>query len=217
MDRCIKQLRALGDDVADLTGADANDQQNAMPLKVLDGRLLDDPSVRMWVHDMFVERGVTYRYRARIVFSNPLFMQFAQLAKSQEDLAKPHVIRSEFSEWSDQVEVPAERYYFVTGANTPDNVDRSSGARVELFTFSWGFWRKALARVQPGDRVEGVAKGTPDFTQLARQQLDGAGGAGAGNPNPGAPVPGPGGGGGGWLWGRRRWCRRRRAPAPGSR
>lgn len=191
MEQLQQRLVALGDDVKDLVPADPNVQvpQGTDTAKKSDGPLLEDASARLWAHDVFAERGKTYRYRARVVLSNPLFMQFTQVAESQADIAKSPTFRSEYSEWSEPVSVEREQYFFVTGANIPDSVDRTAGARVEMFVFSWGYWRRAASRLEPGDRVQGIARGVPDFSAIAKQLADG----GAANPtDPRAPAPGTG-------------------------
>ncbi len=192
MSRVLDELKKTGADVSDLMAVDPN----AAPIeptdpanRSADPMLLEDPAARLWLHDVFVDRGKTYRYRVRLVVSNPLFQQFTKLAGSQEDLAKPPILRSAFSEWSSPVTVEADRYFFVVGANTPDGLTRTSGARVELYTFSWGYWRKAATQIEPGDRIVATAKGVPNFAETYAKLL-----AVPANPdNPSVPpsVPAP--------------------------
>lgn len=207
LERILAELKNLGADTADLPMDNAGDGVDA-PIPTdpaasaskADGPLLDDPAVRLWVHDVRVARGKTYRYRLRPVFSNPLFMQFNQLSSEQQDMAKAPVVRGEYSEWSDPVTTEANQYYFVTGASVPGELQRVAGARVEIYTFAWGFWRRANAQIEPGDRVHGVAKGVPDFTKQAEAAKANA--PVPGQPNdPGAGNPAGGGAGGGVVGG----------------
>jgi hypothetical protein len=185
------QLRALGVNIPtdpNAQGAAGAGAAGAPGAKTAaEGPLLNDSNVRVWAHDVFVERGKTYRYRVRLALTNPYFGHGAAMVPEQaERLAKAGVTYTPASEWSDPVSVDPETYLFFTRANE-DNAQTgsSASAQAELFKFVWGRWRKATAQVEPGDRVAAEIK-APDYTQFLAQAAD--------PNNPGGQNPGGGGG-----------------------
>lgn len=156
--------------------------------------IFDQPEIQLWAHDVGVERGKTYRYRGTVVFNNPLFGKGAVMTAEQAEWARPTLARSEPSAWTDAVEVPAESYWFITGANEPGGpFGRAADARAEVFVFTLGYWRQGGVTIEPGDRIA-TEIAVPDAEKLAAM---------APAPDaPNAPVPGdrgapppPGGGG----------------------
>ena len=128
--------------------------------------LLENPSVKVWAHDVSVERGRTYRYQLRVVLNNPMFGQGNVMVPEQQQWASAPVVRSEPSAWSEPVKVDDESYFFIVGASAADaRVNRLASARAELFVFKWGRWRKADTSLEPGDRLEATVK-YPDFSVL---------------------------------------------------
>ena len=157
--------------------------------------LLENPAVRMWAHDVSVERGKTYRYRMTVVLSNPMFGQGNVMVPEQQAWSEVPVVRSTPSEWSEPIRVDDETYFFITSANAPDRLNRTSGAHAELFVFKWGRWRKGDSQLEPGDRLRADVKYPDISTVLAMLPMDPADGAQP--PIPGMADPAGGGGGGG--------------------
>lgn len=164
----------LGEILARLSGDQETDDQNPRDPAEPDDQepmdLLEQSQAEFWVHDVHVDRGATYRYRARVWVSNPFFGQGAALVDEQKPLAEQTYIPSEVSAWSEPVEVFGERYFFVDSA-TAESINplgRRTQARVDadLFEFRWGYWRLAKTEgIRPGDRIMGQAK-VPDLEPI---------------------------------------------------
>lgn len=118
---------------------------------------LDDPQRALWVHDLDVESGKTYRYRMTVVLNNPFFGRDAALTDDQVSLAASPLIHSEPSEWSEPIEVDRETYAFFVSASEGDQIG-GPRATVHLFGFYYGYWRRAVAPLEPGDTVVGEAR-----------------------------------------------------------
>ena len=200
-----KRLRDLGENVGGTPDANV-DQKPKQPAEVA---LLDNPSVRVWAHDVFAERGQTYRYKTVVLLTNPYFGHAAAMLPEQAPLAKSPVARSAASEWSDPVHVEPETYWFVTSASSDDAITRVATAKAEVYQFKWGFWRRGSATLEPGDSIEAEIK-IPDLSKLAAAMpqpqgqppapppgIDpppGSGGSGKGRPGSGGTPGGRGGG-----------------------
>ena len=115
--------------------------------------MLESDEVQYWVHDLDVEAGATYRYRTRLVFVNPLFGRKSSLSESLHELADAKLVRSDWSDWSDPVGVSWDEYFFLTSANPGDvgNISKAS-VTAELYKFYYGYWRKSVVALEPGDR-----------------------------------------------------------------
>lgn len=119
-------------------------------------------AITLWGHDLGVEPGVEYRYRAQVWVTNPFFGRQA-LPESQRSLAEPLAVASGWSEWSDPIEVYENRAMFVT-AGSPSVMllggqgSRNASATVEMYEFFYGYWRRATSELAPGDVVAGDAE-----------------------------------------------------------
>jgi hypothetical protein len=120
--------------------------------------LLEQASVQLWSHDVGVQPGATYRYRARVVVNNPLFRKGPVLDEQDAALQAAAVqpfARAEWSDWSEPVVVGATEYYFVTHADADGSLTGGrSGATVEVFKMFYGFYRKSTLSLTPGDPIE---------------------------------------------------------------
>ncbi|MEM9662862.1 MAG: hypothetical protein AAF937_11200 [Planctomycetota bacterium] len=107
-----------------------------------------------WAHDLRVDQGGVYRYRARLVMANPLFGRAASLSDEQKEAAASAFVRSPWSEWSEPVETGWPEYFFVERASAGAGLGGRAQptARGELFRFHYGYWRKAVVSLEPGDR-----------------------------------------------------------------
>lgn len=145
----IADLEALGwrEEGADL--ADGFDLESWLSTK----REAGEPTPA-WGHDIRVEQGAVYRYRARLVMANPLFGRAASLADEQKEAAAAAFVRSAWSDWSEPVETGWPEYFFVERASAGAGLGGRARptARGELFRFHYGFWRKAVVSLEPGDR-----------------------------------------------------------------
>lgn len=126
----------------------------------VDRRLLEDSQARLWAHDATAQPGKTYRYRTRLVINNPMFGREPVLLEKQHALAASPVMFSEPSPWSDAVVVAPTTAFFLTSAN--DGRGGALGpsepsATVEVYTFYYGFYRRATLTLRPGDLVAAEA------------------------------------------------------------
>ncbi len=167
------ELRALGVDVEGL-----EDEEPGVPDPVEPGpadgaeeeeepKLLEDSAVRIWRHDLTVERGATYRYRLRVVINSPFFIARASLGEDQKSLADEPMLMGEASEWSDPITVDPRDLFFVTGASAGAQIGNarigaSARAEVEVFTFYKGEYRSTKVTLEPGDRVAAIVT-APDL------------------------------------------------------
>jgi hypothetical protein len=159
---------------------------------------LENADVHLWAHDMTAKPGATYRYRVRISTTNPAFGRSASMPQDQKELATHATLTSEPSEWTAPIEVPADRYFFLTSASPSDAIGPAR-AGVEVYQFFYGYYRKSSLSLETGDQI--VAEGAnapklPDHKRLPIWDMTKL--ADMGQPNP-AGVPGgrPGAGGDG--------------------
>ncbi|MCH2161954.1 MAG: hypothetical protein MK085_08790 [Phycisphaerales bacterium] len=114
-----------------------------------------DESVYAWTHDIEVEPGAVYRYRATVRILNPLFARGRQLLESQRSLADEFALDSMASDWSEPVAVdPPVQFYFVR-ANRDSGSIGLGEARVELYRYYDGRQRTERSTVEPGERIGG--------------------------------------------------------------
>ena len=168
--RVLGTLRGMNEDVS-MYGvyAQQGDQPGASETTgaaaASEAPLLSNPAVRIWAHDVNVERGKTYRYRLRVAINNPMFGQSNVMVPEQQELAGLPTLVSEPSDWSDPIHVHDQTYYFITSANAADRLNRTPSARAEMFIFKWGRWRKGDVSLEPGDRLQAEIK-YPDVSTL---------------------------------------------------
>lgn len=149
-----EQLRAMGESV------DSSDAANRIGGKNGVG-VLDAEDIQLWAHDLGVEPGKKYRYRSRVVVNNPLFRKGPALDPNdaqQQALTKDPFARGEWSDWSSDVLVGAEQYFFVGSAQPSGARGESPKATVEVFKMYYGFYRRSTITAAPGDRLESNAR-----------------------------------------------------------
>lgn len=174
--------------------------------------ILLSSDVRLLAHDPSARPGRTYRYRAVVKLTNPVFARGNFIAEQQAALTEQLTISTAPSDWSAAVRVDDRTYFFVTSATGPNplasgGLIQHHSATAEVFTFTWGHWRSGRVNITPGDVI--AAKVTiPDV-----KRIEGEGGQGDTAPphDPGQPPPGgpggregpspggPGAGGGGMV------------------
>ncbi|MFW5652404.1 MAG: hypothetical protein ACOC0P_00010 [Planctomycetota bacterium] len=114
--------------------------------------LFENESLRVFAHDVSVEPGATYRYRLRVVLTNPFYQRDDRLSDEQKPLAERLGVWSMAPEWSDPVRVtPKQQFYVVDGRYEPTISARF--AAVELYLFSGGSHRSDRMNVRPGDPI----------------------------------------------------------------
>lgn len=117
--------------------------------------IIGNPNVPVWVHDIAVEPGATYRYRLRVVMNNPYFGRAQNLgdAPEQQELSASPTVESPWSEWTDPVEVAARQYIFVASASDGEGGVGSAlpNATIELYEMYYGFYRRGNARIVAGE------------------------------------------------------------------
>jgi hypothetical protein len=152
--------------------------------------LLENPSVRMWVHDLSAQPGRTYRYRMIAGINNPAFGRQAALGPDQQELAARPVLLSTPSEWSAPVQVLDDTYFFVRTAHEASQLGQQTHAPpragIDVFQFFYGYHRLARVQLEPGDVVTAQVT-LPDSSRLLIFDVDAApdgdGGAEPGDPN----------------------------------
>lgn len=151
----IDQLISIG--VENIPGVEQSTPMAAQPLESeaeQDPPLLEADEIRIWAHDVHVERGATYRYRLRVWVTNPFFGHDVGLVEEQKPLAASPLLASEASEWTDNVHVHDEAYYFITSAQEGGLVGGAGASAVaSVYVFRWGYWREGSARMEPGDAL----------------------------------------------------------------
>lgn len=196
LDRAKKRLSEMGGDVP---APVAPDGAAVQPTPATALRLLDNGDLHIHAHDITVVPGTTYRYHVRVVLNNPVFGKDIMLKQGdagQAELAKPSTIAGEWSEWSRDVEVDRDAYWFVTSTQSDTLRQNPSTARAMLYKFYYGYYRRAEVSLEPGDALVGETK----LPKLWIYELDklAAGPDGANPPavpqppqrDRGAPAPG---------------------------
>ena len=191
------QIRAKGGVVAATPGAPTTTpggRPGAAPVPTHTDPLAT-PAISIWAHDPGVKRGATYRYQVRVWVSNPIFGR-GGLPEDQQDLARKPYLVTQASDWTAPVVVPEETPLYITSAaeRNPDAgvAGRSARATAEVFTFNWGYWRRAQLALETGDVVVGAVstidmdKLTAEIERFKAAQVR-AGSAG-GRPAPGAKA-----------------------------
>jgi|GEM_PF-4900171 len=115
--------------------------------------LSEPTSFAFWAFDPFVEPGARYRYRIRLAFANPLYGRDSTIAASSHDFAISPTISSQWSVWTDAVDIDRNSYLFVTRASA-GNLGQEATATAELFQFFYGGWRQISRRVSQGDALQ---------------------------------------------------------------
>lgn len=184
--RLIERLRDLGENI----DGDAGVPGGVTPQVAPTIGVLEDDQIRLWAHDVRVEAGAQYRYRVRVVMNNPLFGR--GLKEEQAALAEQKFIESEWSAWSEPVEVDLDRYFFITSAEDRSQVTGRPRASAELIVFYYGYYRSASVGLEPGDAITATVRlpaglKLADMEKLREIFQDQPADAAA--PSPSAPPP----------------------------
>ncbi len=156
-----KQLDDLGYEEDDSTSRSARGAASRPAL-------LEQESVDLWLHDLGVEPGATYRYRSRVVVNNPLFRKSSELDpddEAQQALTLDPFARGQWSDWSQDVVVGAQEYYFLTNADTGSSSvgGGQPKATIELYKVFYGHYRRSTLTVAPGDQLATTVRMSGDL------------------------------------------------------
>jgi len=197
----VSKLKAAGVDV------EAAPQPGAVvePTALVEPPLLDNQNVKFWSHDLTAEAGSTYRYRTRVVLNNPVFGRALFLKDEQKPMAERALVRSTWSDWSEEVAVDPDQAFFVTSATPQGEAALGQGiakATAEVFKFYYGAYRRAAVGLEPGDMIALDMKLPAglliyDESKLPAARPEDAPGTRSDPRDDPRAVPGGGGGGGG--------------------
>jgi hypothetical protein len=115
---------------------------------------------------------------------------------NQAALAKPSLIWSDWSAWSEPVGVDRSDYFFVTSAADRGVTGPAPRASAELYVFYYGYWRRASVSLEPGDMLSGEAKLPAELDLYDLSKIPKPEDPNAAAPPGGVPPPPPPGGGG---------------------
>ncbi len=133
--------------------------------------LFENPSIRVWSHDITAEPGSTYRYRLAVGLYNPFFGRESRLAESQQNLASSARVLSPWTDWSEPVRVnPPQQFFAVTGIYNESVEDRS--ASFEVYSFTRGQHRVMTVTVRPGEPIGEKRTFPPAETGGESQEVD---------------------------------------------
>jgi len=126
--------------------------------------LLGNEAFKVWVHDLEVEPGATYRYRLRVKVNNPIYGKDRLLDPEVDDLelAKQAYAYSAWSRWSEPVIVGQQTYVFLTGGNEAARRSvnaltsiggTSAKVSAEVYHMYYGHYRLGMTTLEPSDVV----------------------------------------------------------------
>jgi len=130
---------------------------------------LRDGQVLFWFHDTSLEPMKVYQYRVRLALVSPLVTYSVDV--DNPDDAKPAIMRTPFSEWSNPISVAQDTEFFVTGHSTQQGI-----AYVTVFARQLGQWVKSKKfRVAEGEMIGKKAKAklvNPEDGSVVRREVD---------------------------------------------
>ncbi|RMD61812.1 MAG: hypothetical protein D6824_07600, partial [Planctomycetota bacterium] len=159
----VAQLKELGYDEEGQPLA----SQTLAALQAPPPDIVDPTEFTFWAFDVFLEPGARYRYRVRLTLANPLYGREKALAESARSFAASPVVHTQWSPWTEPVDVDRDAYLFVTRAASAGTIGGEASATVELYRFFYGGWRQVSRRVAAGDAVSAVV----DLQEVAAGEL----------------------------------------------
>ncbi len=115
---------------------------------------MNEPLV-FWAHDDTVGPGGTYRYKIRIGVFNPI-AGTNQVSEQDESQKNDVVLWSDFSDETEQVEIPGIMYFFPLEVQ-----DAAKTVTVQVARYVLGYWYSKDFMVSPGEVVGEAVKYTP--------------------------------------------------------
>jgi hypothetical protein len=113
------------------------------------------PDFKVWVHDVTVQAGKTYRYQLKYIISNPV-ARTSNLCNPPE-LAKQFYIESRPTAWSDPVSVESDTNFYA--------VEMKHGVHFDVFKWKNGIWQMEQFTANTGDMVGGIETNTTTGTK----------------------------------------------------
>ena len=149
-----RRLETLQSQLAELDPtAETEAEVDGPEIDVVD--LAVDGDVRVWCHDLYVDQGMTYRYRVRVDMFNPFFGRGSLLLKEQAKLADEFTITSKTSDWSDPVKIDPPVEFFVVRATDGGGSMGMGQARIEMYRYVDGRRIVETFTVEPGEPIGG--------------------------------------------------------------
>lgn len=145
IDRMLEELAKIAPDSDLLNTSGETKEVEAFNLST-------DDSVVTWTHDIAVESGKTYRYRASASFYSPFFARGFQLDAEQEAMGMRPTIETVTGNWGEPVTVDSGTEFFFTAAR-PGSDAMISEAVVEVFSQQGGRYWSETYTVRPGDQI----------------------------------------------------------------
>jgi len=183
--RLIRELEEIGvneEGTPLLLAEDEDERDRDAARRAASGSVLDDPEYNLWWHDLTVEPGSQYIYRARVVLSNPFYGYGSELSSEQADLARQVELVGEWSRWSEPMRILPDETFFVTSASVGGTGGASTPrASAEAFRFYYGYWRSTLVSLEPGQTIRGEIS-LPDPKLLPIFDLEALGAGLSGGP-----------------------------------
>lgn len=115
--------------------------------------VMRDASMLAWSHDLDVEPGETYRYRASVRVYNPFFARKNQLVPEQQPLAGSFALAGKTSEWGPAITVSPPVSFFVTRASAGEGTLGLGVASVEVYAFRDGQRRVQSFSISAGEPI----------------------------------------------------------------
>ena len=143
--RMLEELAKVAPDSKLLSTGDNQKVEEAIDL-------LTDDVVVTWTHDINVESGKTYRYRANASFYSPFFARGFQLDAEQEALGMRPTLETVTGDWGEAVSVNSGTEFYFTAAR-PGSDPMMSEAVVEVFSQQGGRYWSETYTVRPGDQI----------------------------------------------------------------
>jgi hypothetical protein len=110
-------------------------------------------SLVVWAHDLGVQAGESYRYRAVARIYNPFFTNGGVLVEEQKSLGDPFAIGSAVSEWSEPYTVTPPIAFFVVDAVPGEGRLGIGSATIDIYRYYDGVRRRERVAVQPGELI----------------------------------------------------------------
>lgn len=115
--------------------------------------ITDADSLVVWGHDLAVQAGETYRYRAVVRTYNPFFTNGGVLVEAQKKLGDPFTMGTAVAAWSEPFKVTPPIAFFVIDAVPGEGRLGMGAATVEIYRYYDGERRRERVSVQPGEMI----------------------------------------------------------------
>ncbi len=125
--------------------------------------MMEADELVVWCHDIGVEAGNRYRYRAVVHAYNPFFTNAGVLVEEQKALGAGFTLATAASGWSAPFEVTPPIAFFVVDAVPGEGRLGVGQATVEIYRYFDGERRRERVTLQPGDSIAAAARDGVDY------------------------------------------------------